>query len=205
MLDKEDIKIYIEENDDTLKKMFTVNIPLFDGQAGFKNSEDAKYSALAEKIFSFQAIDNVFIEGNEITINSSSTKNWDRLKDDLIDIIFDILSKGKDIVSKDYIPLSIAEKIKNNIAKDDIVLYMKGSGDFPQCGFSAKVVNILKSLNVKFETYNVLEDENVRNEIKNFTDWPTIPQLFIKGEFIGGSDIVEELFESGELKDLVSF
>ena len=79
---------------------------------------------------------------------------------------------------------------------------MKGSPDSPQCGFSMAVSNVLKHLNVKFISINVLEDENLRQGIKDFSDWPTIPQLYVKGEFIGGSDIVKEMFEKGELKEL---
>ena len=80
---------------------------------------------------------------------------------------------------------------------------MKGTPDSPQCGFSMAVTNILKHINVQFKGINVLEDENLRQGIKDFSDWPTIPQLYIKGEFIGGCDIVKELFENGELKNLL--
>jgi monothiol glutaredoxin len=80
---------------------------------------------------------------------------------------------------------------------------MKGTPDVPQCGFSLAVANVLKHLNVKFESVNVLEDEKIRQGIKTYSDWPTIPQLYIMGEFIGGSDIVKEMFEKGELKALL--
>ena len=92
------------------------------------------------------------------------------------------------------------EKIKNLIKENDVCLFMKGTPDAPQCGFSMAVTNVLKHINVKFKSVNVLEDENLRNGIKDFSDWPTIPQLYIKEEFIGGCDIVKELFENGELK-----
>ena len=99
--------------------------------------------------------------------------------------------------------MSINEKIKGLIEKDDVCLFMKGTPDVPQCGFSLAVANVLKHLNVKFGSVNVLEDEEIRQGIKTYSDWPTIPQLYVKGEFIGGSDIVKELFESGELKTLL--
>tara|TARA_B100000941_G_scaffold276368_1_gene238957 strand:+ start:6282 stop:6599 length:318 start_codon:yes stop_codon:yes gene_type:complete len=98
--------------------------------------------------------------------------------------------------------MEIKEKINNAIKENDICLFMKGTPDSPQCGFSMAVTNILKHLNVKFKGINVLEDENLRQGIKEFSDWPTIPQLFIKGEFIGGCDIVKEMFENGELKKI---
>lgn len=92
------------------------------------------------------------------------------------------------------------EKIKNIISTNEIVLFMKGTPDMPQCGFSMAVANVLKHLEVKFNGINVLEDEEIRNGIKVFSDWPTIPQLYIKGEFIGGCDIVREMFEKKELQ-----
>ena len=98
--------------------------------------------------------------------------------------------------------MEIKDKINNAIKENDICLFMKGTPDSPQCGFSMAVTNILKHLNVKFKGINVLEDENLRQGIKEFSDWPTIPQLYIKGEFIGGCDIVKEMFENGELKKI---
>jgi len=92
------------------------------------------------------------------------------------------------------------EKIKNIISTNEIVLFMKGTPDMPQCGFSMAVANVLKHLEVKFNGINVLEDEEIRNGIKVFSDWPTIPQLYIKGEFVGGCDIVREMFEKKELQ-----
>ena len=94
------------------------------------------------------------------------------------------------------------EKIKNIISSNEIVLFMKGTPDMPQCGFSMAVANVLKHLEVKFIGINVLEDEEIRNGIKVFSDWPTIPQLYIKGEFVGGCDIVREMFEKKELQSL---
>ena len=95
--------------------------------------------------------------------------------------------------------MSIKENIQNLINQNEICLFMKGTPDAPQCGFSMAVTNILKHLNVKFKAVNVLEDQNLRQGIKDFSDWPTIPQLYIKGEFIGGCDIVKEMFDNGEL------
>ena len=94
----------------------------------------------------------------------------------------------------------ITERIQQEVNDNDIVLFMKGSPVFPQCGFSAAVVQVLSELNVKFKGIDVLEDPSVRQGIKEFSNWPTIPQLYVKGEFIGGCDIVKEMFEKGELK-----
>ena len=96
--------------------------------------------------------------------------------------------------------MEIKEKIKNLIDDNQVCLFMKGTPDAPQCGFSMAVSNVLKHLNVDFKGINVLEDENLRQGIKDFSDWPTIPQLYVKQEFIGGCDIVKEMFEKGELK-----
>ena len=98
--------------------------------------------------------------------------------------------------------MEIKEKIQNLIEENEVCLFMKGTPNSPQCGFSMAVSNILKHLNVKFKGVNVLEDQNIRQGIKDFSDWPTIPQLYVKGEFIGGCDIVKELFEKGELKKI---
>ena len=99
--------------------------------------------------------------------------------------------------------MDIKEKLKEIISKNEVCLFMKGIPTAPECGFSMAVSNILKHLNVNFEGINVLEDENIRKGIKEFSDWPTIPQLYIKGEFVGGCDIVKEMFEKGELKTLL--
>jgi len=87
------------------------------------------------------------------------------------------------------------EVIKKLIDENDVCLFMKGTPEAPQCGFSMAVSNVLKHLKVNFKSVNVLEDENIRKDIKDFSDWPTIPQLYVKGEFIGGCDIVKEMFE----------
>ena len=99
--------------------------------------------------------------------------------------------------------MEIKEKIKNLINDNQVCLFMKGTPDAPQCGFSMAVSNVLKHLKVNFKGINVLEDENLRQGIKDFSDWPTIPQLYVKQEFIGGCDIVKEMFEKGELKKLL--
>lgn len=96
----------------------------------------------------------------------------------------------------------VFERIQNDINNNDIVLYMKGTAAFPQCGFSSAVVQVLEHLDLSFKDINVLEEPELREGIKAFTDWPTIPQLYVKGEFIGGCDIVREMFSSGELQEL---
>ena len=96
--------------------------------------------------------------------------------------------------------MDIKEKIDNLIKNNDVCLFMKGTPESPQCGFSMTVSNVLKHLKVNFKAINVLEYEEIRQGIKDFSDWPTIPQLYIKNEFVGGCDIVKEMFESGELK-----
>ena len=96
----------------------------------------------------------------------------------------------------------IKNVIENHIENNDVCLFMKGTPDAPQCGFSMAVSNILKILEVNYKSVNVLEDQSIREGIKVFSDWPTIPQLYIKKEFIGGCDIVKEMYESGELKKI---
>ena len=98
--------------------------------------------------------------------------------------------------------MEIKRKNKKLINENNVCLFMKGTPDAPQCGFSMAVLNVLKHLNVNFKGINVLEDESLRQGIKDFSDWPTIPQLYVKNEFIGGCDIVKEMFEKGELKKL---
>jgi monothiol glutaredoxin len=98
---------------------------------------------------------------------------------------------------------NINEKIKDIISKNDVVLFMKGTPDMPQCGFSMTVINILKQLKVKFNGIDVLADPEIRQGIKDFSNWPTVPQLYVKGEFIGGCDIAKEMFEKGELQKLL--
>ena len=99
---------------------------------------------------------------------------------------------------------SIKKKIDDIIEKNKVCLFMKGTPDVPQCGFSLAVSNVLKHLGVNFKGINVLEDNEIREGIKNFSDWPTIPQLYIKKEFIGGCDIVKEMFEKKELQKKLS-
>ena len=98
---------------------------------------------------------------------------------------------------------NVKNKIDDTLNNNEVCLFMKGTPEVPQCGFSLAVANVLKHLNVKFQSINVLEDEEIRQDIKEYSDWPTIPQLYILGEFIGGADIVKEMFEKGELKSLL--
>ncbi len=98
---------------------------------------------------------------------------------------------------------NINEKIKDIITKNDVVIFMKGTPEMPQCGFSMTVSNILKELKVKFSGVNVLADPEIRQGIKDFSNWPTVPQLYIKGEFIGGCDIAKEMYEKGELQKIL--
>ena len=98
----------------------------------------------------------------------------------------------------------VTENINNEIKTNDVVLFMKGTPAFPMCGFSASVVQILTKLGVKFTSINVLDSDEMREGIKKFSDWPTIPQLYIKEEFVGGCDIVKEMYESGELLELLN-
>ncbi len=97
-----------------------------------------------------------------------------------------------------------SEKITKLIESDDVVLFMKGTPDFPQCGFSANVVGILNYFGIKFSSFNVLEDNELREGIKSFSNWPTIPQIYMKKEFIGGCDILRELAENGEIQDVLN-
>jgi len=97
---------------------------------------------------------------------------------------------------------TVFERIRGEIAANPVMLYMKGNAMFPQCGFSARVVQILSHMDVPFATANVLEDAQLREGIKSFSNWPTIPQLYVKGELVGGCDIVTEMYQSGELETL---
>ncbi|GBR32568.1 glutaredoxin [Komagataeibacter oboediens DSM 11826] len=99
---------------------------------------------------------------------------------------------------------TIAQRIQAQIDANPVMLYMKGDANFPQCGFSARVVQVLKHLGVPFKTENVLADPELRQGIKDFSNWPTVPQLYIKGEFIGGCDIVTEMYQAGELQKLLT-
>ncbi len=96
---------------------------------------------------------------------------------------------------------NLKNKINDIIKKNDVCLFMKGTPEIPQCGFSLAVSNVLKHLEVNFNGINVLEDSSIRQGIKEYSDWPTIPQLYVKGEFVGGCDIVKEMFEKGELQN----
>lgn len=98
----------------------------------------------------------------------------------------------------------VFERIESEIKANPVMLYMKGDAMFPQCGFSARVVQILTHMGVPFATANVLEDPQLREGIKQFSQWPTVPQLYVQGEFVGGSDIVREMFQGGELKPLLA-
>jgi monothiol glutaredoxin len=95
-------------------------------------------------------------------------------------------------------------QIDNEVKSNDVVLFMKGTADMPMCGFSGRSVQILQHLGIPFKDVNVLADEALRNGIKEYTNWPTIPQLYVKGEFVGGADIMMEMFQSGELKQLAA-
>ena len=102
------------------------------------------------------------------------------------------------------INIDVTESIKNELNTNDVVLFMKGTPDFPMCGFSAATVQVLKNLGINFNSVNVLDSNDMIEGIKKFSDWPTIPQLYVKKEFIGGCDIVKEMYESGELLELLN-
>ncbi|MDJ0969243.1 MAG: Grx4 family monothiol glutaredoxin [Kiloniellales bacterium] len=99
---------------------------------------------------------------------------------------------------------TINERIQQELDENQVVLFMKGTPVFPQCGFSATVVQVLNHLGVKFKGVDVLQDPGLRQGVKEFTNWPTIPQLYVKGEFVGGCDIIREMFQSGELQELLT-
>ncbi|MEM9571782.1 MAG: Grx4 family monothiol glutaredoxin [Pseudomonadota bacterium] len=98
----------------------------------------------------------------------------------------------------------IQTSIDNAVKGNDVLLFMKGTPTFPQCGFSSVVVQVLDYLGIEYQAVNVLEDQGVREGIKTYSDWPTIPQLYVKGEFVGGCDIIKEMFEAGELKEFMA-
>ena len=106
-------------------------------------------------------------------------------------------------MSETQVNTQTTSRIEREITDNPVMLYMKGTAMFPQCGFSARVVQILSHLGVQFGTANVLEDPDLRDGIKAFSNWPTVPQLYVKGEFVGGCDIVTEMFQSGELETLL--
>ena len=97
----------------------------------------------------------------------------------------------------------IQESIKSVVESNDVVLFMKGTKETPQCGFSNAIVNILSFMNLDFKDVNVLDDDDLREGVKIFTDWPTIPQLYVKGEFVGGCDIIQDMYKSGELSEVL--
>ena len=97
----------------------------------------------------------------------------------------------------------VTERIESELKENDVVLFMKGTPVFPQCGFSAAVVQVLTHLGIKFKGIDVLQDPGLRQGVKSYTNWPTIPQLYVKGEFVGGCDIIREMYESGELTELL--
>ena len=135
------------------------------------------------------------ISGNEVkkhtTTDVINYLNENFKKNDKVVLLSPIINSTKNSISK---------QIEINNKSDDVVLYMKGDPTFPQCGFSSTVVQILKHLGIAFKSYDVLQNENLREGIKAFSNWPTIPQLYVKGEFVGGCDIIREMFEKGELK-----
>jgi len=98
----------------------------------------------------------------------------------------------------------VFDRIREEVAENDVVVFMKGTPVFPQCGFSSVVAQVMTNMGVKFKGINVLEDPGIREGIKSFSNWPTIPQLYVKGEFVGGCDIVREMYESGELQQLMT-
>jgi monothiol glutaredoxin len=100
--------------------------------------------------------------------------------------------------------MAIHDRLQSIVGENDVVLFMKGTPDFPQCGFSGQVVQILNYLGVKYEPVNCLENDEIRQGVKSFSNWPTLPQLYLKGEFVGGCDIVREMFQSGELATALS-
>jgi monothiol glutaredoxin len=110
------------------------------------------------------------------------------------------MRKGSETMSEQ----AVHDWIRKQIAANDVVLFMKGTKVMPQCGFSGQLVQILQYLGVDYKDVNVLEDMGIREGIKSFTQWPTIPQLYVKGEFVGGCDIVREMFQQGELQDLLA-
>ena len=113
------------------------------------------------------------------------------------------LSAASEAAPQKDVKMSIEQFIDNEVKSNDVVLFMKGTPQFPQCGFSGQVVQILDHVGVGYKGLNVLESAELRNGIKTYSNWPTIPQLYVKGEFVGGCDIIREMFQAGELHDLV--
>ena len=100
--------------------------------------------------------------------------------------------------------ISMQDQIKQTVTGNEIVLFMKGNANFPQCGFSGRAIQILTALDAEFVTVDVLSNDDIRQGIKDYSNWPTVPQLYVKGEFVGGCDIITEMYESGELKQTLS-
>lgn len=115
---------------------------------------------------------------------------------------------NEDAASKELNPSDVAGELKERIEailkSDDVVLFMKGNEQFPQCGFSANTVAILKHIGAKFTTFDILQDMDVRQGLKEYSNWPTYPQLYLKGKLVGGNDIITEMFESGDLQELIN-
>ncbi len=110
---------------------------------------------------------------------------------------------GGQPISNENKSLDLSEQIKNLIGSDDIILFMKGTPDMPMCGFSANSVAILNNLNVSYKTFNILEDMDIREGLKEYSNWPTYPQLYVRGELVGGNDIITEMFQSGDLESVI--
>ena len=174
---------------DEIKEMITSSIP--DATIEIKDlvGDNNHYSAkISSKIFN-----NISrIEQHKLVYKSLKGK----MGNELHALSITTEGKWKTIVN-------IKEEIKKTIDQNAVCLFMKGIPEAPQCGFSMTISNILKHLGVEFKGINVLEDESIRQGIKEYSDWPTIPQLYIKSEFIGGCDIVKEMFEKGELKEIL--
>tara|TARA_R110002072_G_scaffold64203_2_gene159322 strand:- start:166066 stop:166455 length:390 start_codon:yes stop_codon:yes gene_type:complete len=112
-------------------------------------------------------------------------------------------TNGGKAVTEEGTSSDLNERIKNLISSSDIFLFMKGVPDFPQCGFSANVVGILNAMNSNFNTFDILTDMDIRQGVKDFSNWPTFPQLYVKGKLVGGNDIITELYEAGELEEVL--
>ena len=117
---------------------------------------------------------------------------------------FNVMSNSNNEISGADKNLPLNDQIKNLLNQSPVVLFMKGNADFPQCGFSANSIAILKKCDVPFKTFNILNDADIRQGLKDFSNWPTYPQLYVKGELIGGNDILTEMFKTGELTELLN-
>lgn len=117
--------------------------------------------------------------------------------------MFNVLQESPNEITSIDKSVPVAEQIKNLLNSEKVILFMKGNTDFPQCGFSANTSGILRQMGVPFKTFNILNDQDIRQGLKEFSNWPTYPQLYVKGQLVGGNDIVTEMFQSGELQELV--